>query len=146
REEILSVAIWQPHRRGSDDPRLESALGRFCLSAGLSGDLYGAGVRYREIVMEARQALGLQTPGWSAGRSGYTDGMDDEQAAIRARATRARQDESDAVLKRIARRLPSEMKNLCVLEIDIKRGDFNILRAGLIALHSLNSAGRKKSF
>lgn len=145
RAAILATALGQPHRRGSDDPRLECPLGRLCLSAGFPGDLYGAGVRYREVVLEARQALGLPNPGYQAGSSGYTEGMDDAAAAKRARQTRERQNESDAVLCRVARTLPSLMKNLCVLEIEPNHSNYSILRRGLVALHALYSVGRKKN-
>ena len=144
REEVLSTALQQPHRRGNDDPRLESPLGRLCVLLGLSSDLYGAGVRYREIVLEARQAMGLPNPGWSAGKSGFTDGMDDKQVAERREKADKSQDESDAVLRRIARGLPSLMKNLCVFEIDAIRSDHRHLVDGLIELQALYSAGRKK--
>lgn len=144
REEVLATALGSPYRRGSDDPRLESPLGRLCVLLGLSSDLYGAGVRYREIVLEARQAMGLPNPGWSAGKSGFTDGMDDKQVAERREKADKSQDESDAVLMRIARGLPSLMKNLCVFEIDAIRSDHRHLVDGLIELQALYSAGRKK--
>jgi hypothetical protein len=144
RTDALSVALAQPHRQGSDDPRLESPLGRFCASRGLHGDLYRAGCRYREIVLEARQAMGMTNSGWSGGRDSYGEEMDDEKAAERARDTRAKENESNDVLKRIALCLPSLMKNLCVLEIEHSINDYNHLLDGLVALNALYSVGRKK--
>ena len=123
REDALSVALWQPHRRGNDDPRLESALGRFCVSAAIPGHLYAAGVTYRDVVLEARQAMGLGNPGWSAGTSGYAEGQTDKQIADRVAKTRARQDEADAILRRIKFILPSKMRSMCVLELDINQDD-----------------------
>ena len=144
REEVQATALSQPHRRGSDDPRLESPLGRFCAIHGFSSELFGAGVRYREIVLEARQALGLPNPGYAPGKSGFTDGMDDKQIAERRERADKSQGESDATLKRIKLRLPSVMKNLCVLEIDHLSSDSSILRDGLLALLALYRDGRKK--
>lgn len=147
RADALAVALHQPHRKGSDDPRLESPLGRFCVSAvpPIPSHSYNAGVRYREIVLEARQAMGLPNPGWSAGGNGYSDGMDDAQIAKRVRDSRANQDRADATLKRIHLRLPRSMRDMCVLEIEHNQEDSTILRAGLVALDALFSEGRKKS-
>lgn len=144
REDALSVALWQPHRRGNDDPRLESALGRFCVAEGIPTQLYAAGVIYRDVVLEARQAMGLGNPGWSAGTSGYTDGQTDKQIADRVAKTRARQDEADAILRRIKFILPSRMRSMCVLELEVNQEDRTILRAGLVALHALFGVGRNK--
>ena len=144
RTDALSVALAQPHRQGSDDPRLESPLGRFCVSARLSGHLFSAGVRYREIVLEARQAMGLSNPGWSAGANGYTDGMDDKQILERVQKSRENQDRADATLKRIHLRLPKVMRDMCVLEIEHNQEDSSILQAGLVALDALFSSISKK--
>lgn len=153
RADALSVALYQPHRRGSTDPqdsRLESPLGRFCALPrlplypnGLGGHLFNAGVRYREIVLEARQAMGLPNPGWSAGANGYSDGMDDKQILERVQKSRANQDQADATLKRIHLRLPRVMRDVCVLEIEHNQDDSSIMQAGLVALDALFSAGRK---
>jgi hypothetical protein len=143
RADALSVALAQPHRRGSYDPRLESPLGRFCASRGLSGHLYGAGTDYRNVVLEARQAMGLTNAGWSPGSSGYKV-EDDEKIKKRVRDTRDRQDRADATLKRIHLRLPSAMRDMCVLEIEHNQEDSAILQAGLVALDALFSSVRKK--
>ena len=144
RADALSVALAQPHRRGNDDPRMESPLGRFCAQEGLHSDLYRAGCRYREIVLEARQAMGLQNAGWNPGSSGYTEGMNDKQAARRAKETNERQEEYDRALKRVALNLPSLMRNLCVLEIEHNQQDRQLLIDGLVALETISSQERKK--
>ena len=147
RADALSVALAQPHRRGNEDPqdnRLESPLGRFCAAEGLHGDLYRAGCRYREVVLEARQAMGLKNSGWNPGSSGYTEGMNDKQAARRAKETREREEEWDRALKRVALNLPSLMRNLCVLEIEHNQQDRKLLIDGLVALETISSQERKK--
>ncbi len=144
RADALSVPLAQPHRRGNDDPRLESSLGRFCASAGLHSDLYRAGCRYREVVIQARQAMGLPNSGWSGGRDSYGEVMDDEKAGRRANETRDRQEEYDRALKRVALSLPTLMKNLCVLEIEHNQQDRHILIDGLVALEAISSQERKK--
>lgn len=145
RADALAVALHQPHRLGSDDPRLESPLGRFCVFLGLSGHLYRAGCDYRNVVLEARQAMGLPNPGYSPGGSGYSEGQTDKQIADRVQKSRARQDQADSVLKRIHLRLPLCMRDMCVLEIEHNQEDSIILSAGLVALDALFSEGRKKS-
>jgi hypothetical protein len=147
-EQVLKTGTEQPHRRGQADPRdprLESPLGRFCVMHGLSSDLYGAGVSYRNIVLEARQAKGL--PNCGGGPGGWRGSeVDDAEAAKRVASTKAREDESDAVLKRIRLVLPRRMKDICVLEITHNPSDSNILRDGLVALHAIYSTGRKKRY
>ena len=153
RADALSVVLDQPHRRGNDDRRLESPLGRFCASYtplghpnGLPPHLLQAGVDYRNRVLVARQAMGLLNAGWSPGTSGYkADELTVAQAAKKLREAREKQDEADRALKRIRNSLPSLMRDLCVLEIEHNQDDSAFLHAGLVALHSLFSSGRKKS-
>lgn len=126
-ENNMSVAIAQPHRRGSQDPRLESALGRFCIKPrsiyenGLGDHCYSAGVRYREIKIEARQARGIPGgQGWGPAAEGQ--GQDDQAIIARKEVAELNESKSDDAI-RFHRRLYSQhgidaMVRLCVDERD----------------------------
>jgi len=60
--ENMQQAAQQPHRRGFRDPldpRLESALGRFCAIRGLRGELYDAGHEWADMRRSWNQAKGV---------------------------------------------------------------------------------------
>ena len=54
--EAKATVLAQPHRKGSDDPRLTDALGRFCARIGLSDEAYQAGSDYERLMMRWRSA------------------------------------------------------------------------------------------
>lgn len=58
-ENPMALVLNQPHRRGSSDQRCASALGRFCLRAGLRRELYDAGLEYAGVVNRWRAAKGI---------------------------------------------------------------------------------------
>lgn len=64
RENMRQVAA-QPHRRSAPDPldpRLENALGRFCVRLKLRPELYDAGQEWASIVRRWRAAKGCPEP------------------------------------------------------------------------------------
>src|SRR6201996_6154963 len=60
--EIMSVALNQPHRRGDNDPRLESPLGRLCKAKGWHSASFDAGVMYGDNIRCWRLSKGLPVP------------------------------------------------------------------------------------
>jgi len=134
-EDAMRVALGQPHRNGRIDPKLESALGRFCDAIGLGEHCYGAGVDYRNIVIESLRAQGLPFIGWAPGDSGYANtSLTDAQRAAMVRIARKREDDADAILIAIMPRLKGAMKDLCYRELDPIAKNHGILRRGLIAM------------
>lgn len=71
RQEAQAVALAQPHRRGSDHPWRESALGRLCLAYRLSDEVYAACLAWGNIVRDWRIAVGcpmdIHLPGKGTG-------------------------------------------------------------------------------
>jgi hypothetical protein len=57
----MAVVLAQPHRRGSEDKRCASALGRFVLAQGLRSEVYDAGIEYAALVNRWRAAKGIPT-------------------------------------------------------------------------------------
>ena len=135
----------QPHRNGSDDPKLESALGRFCQRHHLGEHCYVAGVEYGNIVRESIKALGLPTLGFTPGRTNG-DGEPDH-SALRARKELARQRELDANDILVSHGCTAgTMKMLCYEERDIIGASEKGLYRGLAALARTWGMTPRRSF
>ena len=141
-EEIMSVVKAQPHRRGSDDPRLASPLGRFCAriwakDAHLRAACYSAGGDYAREVREALAARGFNVEGLEPetqrGNSGSQDPTAQEIAdqqlkiAEKDRIVAA----ANAVLVPIDPRLPRAMESLCCTLDEPSPYREGMLQAGL---------------
>ena len=131
-EEVMAVALAQPHRQGNQDPRLESALGRLCAAHRLGDHCYRAGVEYRNIVLESLRAQGLPVLGWAPGSNGY-DAMDPEQLMARKELARRRERDADLILIGLGPRLPRIMADLCYRDYDQPLAGL-LIRLGLAAL------------
>ena len=147
-ERIRSVGLKQPHRKPivsldgdiiakSDDPRLESALGRFCLRPsamyphGLGEHCYEAGVKYREIVRESRHAAGFDScAGWMEGQSAYETPTNEQLRAKRDVAEK-KERQSNEVLIATMPGLDRAMKRLCIDEFDPPYREWEKLVHGL---------------
>jgi hypothetical protein len=131
----MSVALAQPHRQGSPDPARESALGRFCRRMALGGHCYGAGIDYRNIVLESLRTRGFKVHGWAPGNR-WVVGLSDAQIMAQATLARKREDNANALLRRIDTRLPGWMRDLCYEERDCEpsAGAAPTLKAGLALL------------
>lgn len=75
--EQMAVVLAQPHRRGSEDTRCASALGRFVLAQGLRSEVYEAGLDYAKLINRWRSAKGIPTQ-IREGIGGLGDGPSDE--------------------------------------------------------------------
>ena len=116
-EEIMGVVKAQPHRRGSDDPRLSEPLGRFVASHNLRSECYDAGNRYAEIVKEAKSAMGFDVAGWAPGGQGDY-GLDEAQLQARKELALDRRKRADEVLMRLMPRLPRAMERFAYEQME----------------------------
>jgi hypothetical protein len=134
RADILSVALAQPHRRGNDDPKLSTALGRFCAAhePRLGIHCWLAGIRYAEIVREAKKAQGFYVHGWSPKEGGGE--LSEEELEARKDLALIRLREGQSVLRTIMPRLPSAMERLVYDELEPSPYDRGVLVAGLVNL------------
>lgn len=146
RAEALSVALAQPHRRGNDNPRLATPLGRFCANhkpRPLGDHCYQAGERYREIIEDAKIAQGFTVHGWAPSDGGYQT-MTQAQVEARKELALQRLREADQILKAIISRLPRALEKLAYDEIEPSPYDHGIIANGLINLaNEWNLAPRK---
>lgn len=114
-EDVKSVALAQPHRQGSDDRALGSALGRLCRRLNWRDELYRAGEDYGEAIRAARQAEGFTVTGSHAHAF---CGLSEMTEAERERLIRKR-DDLDLMLMRLDERAPRLMERLCYDDEDI---------------------------
>ena len=132
-DEIMSVVRSQPHRRGSDDPRLSEPLGRFCALHKLREECYRAGSQYGEITRQAKAAMGFRVPGLVAGENGALARSDDELERDKFLALK-RLDDANCVLVSIMYRLPRAMEKLTFDQLEPSPYDESVLIAGLLDL------------
>lgn len=142
----LSVAVAQPHRRISADPRhpmLESPLGRFCLRTWPKDSVqrhfcHQAGNDYAKDVRDYQRACGFDVPGLNSkpGAAGSGDVTPEAvaEAALAKEAAKALVDSANAVLIPVMQRLPRAMERLCCTLEDPYPNDESILEAGLLRL------------
>lgn len=133
RADMLSVALSQPHRRGSDDPRASEPLWQFCRVQRLRDELYAAGERYGEIVRQAKAALGFRVPGLVAGE-GERQALSEAQSAALRELARQYFDDANAILRRVMPRLPVRMEMLCYDARLPAPADEGVIIHGLVAL------------
>jgi hypothetical protein len=133
REDAVSVALAQPHRRGSDDPRLSEPLGRFVAVHRLRPECYEAGNRYAEIVKEAKSASGFNVAGWAPGGQGDCD-MTDAQRQARKELALSRREKADAELRSVMARAPRVMERLCYDQSEPSPYDESLIRHCLFVL------------
>jgi hypothetical protein len=133
RDEILSVALNQPHRRGSDDKKLCDPLGRFCSSRRLRDECHAAGVRYAEIVGEAKTAQGFRVPGWQPGFAGF-EALTDEQKQARKEAALMRLKSANAAISPINYKLPWILEQFCFFQLELPWEREYVVELGLARL------------
>lgn len=147
RAEAVSVALAQPHRGGSDDPRLAFALGRFCDRAWpndsqFADAMHRAGASYAAEVRAVRVARGFHVVG-SEREQGRTPNSDDaspeEIDAMRATIYGLERtlERADDLLRGVMDRCPRAMVRLCFDHEDPSIYDTDVLKHGLyrLALH-----------
>jgi len=147
----IAAVVAQPHRRGSYDPKRESALGRFCddfKPFPLGDHCYRAGVRYAEIIGEAKTAQGFPVPGYEPPERGYWEqcakpncDKRDPRSSVCLCSAQARKElalmrlrDADAILAAIFPGLPWQMYRLCFNSLDPAPQESDPLRRGLTAL------------
>lgn len=129
RAEAVAVALAQPHRRGSDNPKAGEPLHEFCALYGLRRECYDAGIRYAEIVGEAKTAQGFSVPGWTPGDSGYEQ-RTPEQIEARKELALIKLRNAEGVL-RIVQCRPTAMERLTFDQREPAQHDHDALRNGL---------------
>jgi len=138
REANIAQARLQPHRQGSDDPRLSTPLGRFCASPHgslprLGDHCYQAGERYAEIVRDARNAQGFHVDGWSPSDNAAFS-LTPAQMSARKDLAIIRRRYADNILKAVISRLPWAMERLCYHQLEPSPYDEGAIINGLVAL------------
>ena len=131
--EIMSVALSQPHRRGSTDKRAGEPLYDFFIAQRLRDELYTAGVEYETVVHQHRVLMGLGM-GNSSSPEGRGEPLSDAQLRANCEAARMKRDEADYALVRVAPNAKSAMIRLCVDKVTPSPYDESVLRRGLWAL------------
>lgn len=134
-DDIMAVAL---AKRGGADPKLESALGRFCAyhqPYALGEHLYEAGLQYRNVIRDQLNAWGFRVHGWCPSDRGYTE-QSEEAARARRDLAEKRRRAADKILDTLDPRhpgiVPKLMARLCYDDRDSEHSD--TLRRGLVAL------------
>jgi hypothetical protein len=134
--EAMKVVLAQPHRRGSDDERLGTALGRFCEGHkpyALGNHLFAAGECYGRLVYEYKNAMGFLVPGWAPSENGYADLTEEQQQARKELAIQRKAD-ADMIVIPISIRLPFLLEMLTCDDRDLPEVQTAVLVKGLTAL------------
>ena len=143
--EIMAVALAQPHRGGSSDPRLATPLGRFVETSWPRMDClyfacYRAGCDYAQEVSAAKTARGFQVEG-CGGEQVRQSALPEFPTFAQIAAQRAVIAELDRVVARanealaaIHNRLPKAMERLCCTFGEPFPSDVGMLKNGLYRL------------
>lgn len=145
-DEIMSVVKAQPHRQGSDDPRLSDPLGQFCAAQWVPiwvdgrdanrehrDDMYRAGCQYGEIVHQHRVLMDLGDGGRTT-PEGISCALTDEQRRANCDAARLKREAAEGILRNVHSRGVSAMTRLCVEGRDPLPTNENLSKACLWAL------------
>ena len=136
RAENIATVLKQPHRAGSDNPRLGTALGRFCAAQRLGDHCWHAGERYGEIIQDAKLAMGFSIRGGAWGADGGWQELTDAQLEARKELALARLKDAELMLRAIMPRLPAALDRLCYDDRDPSPYDHGIIIAALVKLAS----------
>jgi hypothetical protein len=128
REEVMSVAMAQPHRRdaGKYDPNDGTELGRFCKRHWRDPDVIRdrrlAGEAYAQVVADERVAQGLPDRQWSP--SGVpSDEMTPEQLEARKYDAVARRRKAEEAIREVDDKSVRVMERLCYEDAPIGLDD-----------------------
>ena len=116
-----------------DDPRLWEPFGAWCLRQRLSRSCYQAGAHYAEIIRQARNAYGLNVPGWAPSDGAYAD-LTDEQLRARKDLAMQRKRDADAVLRAVMPSLPAALERACYDQREPSAYDEAMIAHGLVML------------
>jgi hypothetical protein len=143
--DIMSVALAQPHRGGSSDPRLATPLGRFVETSWPRTDrlyfaCYRAGCDYAQEISAAKTARGFQVEG-CGGEQVRQSALPEFPTLAQIAAQRAVIAELDRVVARanetlaaVHNRLPKAMERLCCTFGEPFPSDVGMLKNGLYRL------------
>lgn len=131
-----ATVLAQPHRLGSDDKRMGTALGRFCAGHkpyALGEHLFASAERYGDIIREYKNAMGFSVPGWAPSDNGYRD-LTEAQIQARKELAVQRKGQADAILICVHRRGPRVLEWLTFDDRDPVPHDESLLVNCLLAL------------
>lgn len=131
-EDTMSVAVAQPHRRGSLDPWAGEPLFIFVTVHGLSFGLYKAGEEYDKVLRRAKVARGFAVPGNIPPADVIT--LTPAQIEAMREAAILREIEFSGILRAIMPRLPRVLERLCFDKLTPSPYDTGIIKHGLLAL------------
>ena len=144
RAEAMSVALAQPHRDGSDDPRLAFPLGRFCASVwrndvAFGNAMHAAGAEYSKEVRAVKVARGEHVVGSES--ENPLPYVLQEMAGAEIAAAKAlidglerTLDKADSLLRGVMPRCPRAMVNLCFDHLEPSPYDASMLSNGIYRL------------
>jgi len=147
-EDVMSVALSQPHRRGfprdaaeaakagSEASRLSEPLGRLCARHRLREELWHAGCDYAVIVRNAKSAMGFDVAGLMPAEWPGPPLTDAQLDAVKELALQ-RLDNANAALRRVIERLPRVMERICFDQLEPYPNDEAIIGHGLLVLADL---------
>jgi hypothetical protein len=128
--EIRSVALAQPHRRGSDDPKAGSPLWEACSRLRLRQEIYEAGEQYGEISMNYKATIDISGP--SRGNAG--ESSTEEQQAVRATVAKDRYWKAINVLRRAHPMAQGVIERVCYDQRPLSPHDDEAFKKGAFAL------------
>jgi hypothetical protein len=114
--DVRDVALSQPHRRGSNDPFLESPLGRFVLCHKLDRLVYDAALGYAKLVRRIFAIRGIPQ-GCGDGHKVLDTGR--EMTAETARCLQDRLDQVERRLRSVSRDGLNAARQLAVFEREV---------------------------
>ena len=144
RAEAMSVALAQPHRAGSDDPRLAFPLGRFCASVwrndlAFGNAMHAAGAEYSKEVRAVKVARGEHVVGSES--ENPLPYVLHEMAGAEIAAAKAfidglerTLDKADSLLRGVMPRCPRAMVSLCFDHLEPLLYDASMLSNGIYRL------------
>jgi hypothetical protein len=131
-EDIMSVGLAQPHRRGSLEPRAGEPLFEFCAAHALAAFCYDAGAQYEQALRQAKAAKGFLVPGLFPGEN---DGnLSQKQIEAMREASILRERKLSGLLRQIMPRAPAVMERLCFDQLPWSIYDESLIKQCLLAL------------
>jgi hypothetical protein len=135
RAQTMAVALAQPHRQGSTDPRLSEPLGRFCAAHRLKNECWRAGNQHAEVLRQAKAARGFKVPDL-IGAGGNSDLTPQQIEAMREAAV-IRERDAIAVLVTVMPRAPRAVERFVYDQLEPSIYDHDLLKHCLwkLAVH-----------
>jgi len=130
--EIKSVALAQPHRRGSESKRAGDPIAEYCEMMGLRDELYHAGCQYGEVCRQEKASHEFNVIGTGKGEGDNT--LSEEQKQAIRDLSRIKYKAAREVLVGVDYQLPGRMELLCYDLQPPSPYNYDIIKRGLLRL------------